>query len=60
MSGTEDLHASVEAIVDDEVVGHAHTMGFHGMALAIVVVPDFGVVEVRNSAGAVFGCHLLS
>ena len=35
-----DLHFSVEAIVEEEIVGHAYTMGLHGMALAIVEITD--------------------
>lgn len=34
-----DLHFSVKAIVEKEVVRHADPVGFHGMALAIIVVP---------------------
>lgn len=34
-----DFHLPVESIVEQEVVGHADSVGFHGMALAIVVVP---------------------
>uniref|UniRef100_A0A673A844 Uncharacterized protein n=1 Tax=Sphaeramia orbicularis TaxID=375764 RepID=A0A673A844_9TELE len=32
-----DLHFPVQAIVEEEVVGHANPVGLHGMALAIVV-----------------------
>uniref|UniRef100_A0A3Q1HP11 Uncharacterized protein n=1 Tax=Anabas testudineus TaxID=64144 RepID=A0A3Q1HP11_ANATE len=34
-----DLHFPVQSIVEKEVVCHADPVGFHGMALAIVVVP---------------------
>lgn len=34
-----DLHFPVKAIVEKEVVCHADPVGFHGMALAIIVVP---------------------
>lgn len=34
-----DLHSPVKSIVEEEVVCHADPVGFHGMALAIVVVP---------------------
>lgn len=34
-----DLHFPVQAIVEEEVVGHADPVGLHGMTLAIVVVP---------------------
>ena len=35
-----NLHLTVEAVVEEEVVGHPHPVGLHGVALAIVVVPD--------------------
>lgn len=47
--GTVDLHPAVEGVVDDEVVGHADTVGFHRVALAIVVVPNCGLIEVCYS-----------
>jgi hypothetical protein len=47
---TKDLHAAVKSIVDDEIVCHADSMGLHGMALAIMIIADFGVVKVRDSA----------
>ncbi len=56
VTGAEYFHASVEAVVHDEVVRHTNAMRFHGMALAIVVVSYLGVVEVGNATG-VFGCH---
>lgn len=34
-----DLHFPVKSIVEKEVVCHADPVGFHGMALAIIVVP---------------------
>lgn len=34
-----DLHFPVQSIVEKEVVRHADPVGFHGMALSIVVVP---------------------
>uniref|UniRef100_A0A3Q3KYM2 Uncharacterized protein n=1 Tax=Mastacembelus armatus TaxID=205130 RepID=A0A3Q3KYM2_9TELE len=34
-----DLHFPVESIVQQEVVCHADPVGFHGMALSVVVVP---------------------
>ena len=50
-TGTEYVHAFVEAVIDNEVVGHADSVGFHGVALAVVVVTYFGVVEVGYAAG---------
>ena len=35
-----NFHFSVKTIVQQKIVGHAHTMGLHGVALAIVVVAD--------------------
>lgn len=35
-----DFHLSVQAIVEEEIVGHADSVGLHGMALAIIVVPN--------------------
>ena len=34
------LHLSVEAIVQQQVVGHADAVGLHGVSLAIIVIPD--------------------
>mmetsp|Transcript_5383 Transcript_5383/g.11847 ORF Transcript_5383/g.11847 Transcript_5383/m.11847 type:complete len:118 (+) Transcript_5383:1292-1645(+) len=58
----EDVHLFVEAVVDDEVVRHADAVGFHGVALAVVVVAHLGVVEVRDATaggggGGGGGCH---
>lgn len=47
--GAVDLHAAVEGVVDDEVVGHADAVGLHGVALAVVVVADRGLVEVGHT-----------
>lgn len=44
--GTIDLHAAVEGVMDDEIVGHADAVGLHRMALAIVVIANCGFVEV--------------
>lgn len=46
--GAVDLHAAVEGVVDDEVVGHADTVGLHWVALAVVVIADGGFVEVGH------------
>ncbi len=51
-TGAEDVHFFVEAVIDHEIVRHADTVGFHGMALAVVIVAYFGVVEVRDASGA--------
>lgn len=47
--GAADLHAAVEAVVDDQIVCHADAVGFHRMALAVVVVADCRLVEVRHA-----------
>ena len=56
-AGAEDLHPPVQAVVDDEVVRHADAVGLHGVALAVVVVANLGIVEVGNASG-VLGGHL--
>ena len=53
-----DLHLPVEAVVEEEVVGHPHPVGLHGVALAIVVVPYITVVVVTHFR-LVVGLHLL-
>ena len=35
-----DLHLPVESVVEEEVVGHAHPVGLHRVALAVVVVAN--------------------
>lgn len=52
----KDFHAAVEAVVYDEIVGHAYTVGFHRVALTVVVVSYFRIVEVGD-ATRVFRCH---
>ena len=46
--GSVHLHLPVEPIVEQEVVGHPHPVGLHGMALAIIVVPDVAVIIIAN------------
>ena len=50
------LHLPVEAIVEEEVVGHPHPVRLHGMSLAIVVVANVTVVVVTHF-GLVVGLH---
>lgn len=45
--GAADFHAAVEGVVDDEIVRHADAVGLHWVALAVVVVADCWLVEVR-------------
>jgi hypothetical protein len=35
-----DFHLPVESIVQEEVVGHAHSVRLHGVALSIVVIAN--------------------
>ena len=44
--GAVDLHAAVEGVVHDEVVGHTDAVGLHGVPLTVVVVADARLVEV--------------
>ena len=32
-----DLHLSVESIVEEQVVGHPHTVGLHGVTLGNIL-----------------------
>ena len=43
-----DLHLSVEAIVEEKVVGHPHSVRLHGMSLAIIVVAYVTVVVITH------------
>lgn len=36
------LHLAVQAVVHDQVVGHAHAVRLHGVPLPVVVIPDLG------------------
>ena len=46
------LHLTVEAVGEDEVVGHFYAVGFHGVGGAVVEVAYVGLVEVGD---ALFG-----
>ena len=46
--GSVNLHLPVETVVEEEVVGDPHPMRLHGMALAIVVVPNVAVIIIAN------------
>jgi hypothetical protein len=55
-----DLHLSVQAIVQDEVMGHSDAMRLHGVPRPVVVVSDLicdrrheWVCEVREVSGSV-------
>lgn len=50
--GAEEVEEArvYEAVMVEEGVGHANPVGFHGVALAVVVVADVGVVEVADAA----------
>ena len=45
----EDLHLLVEAVVEDQGVGHGQPMGLHGVQEPVVEVAHIWVVEI---------CHL--
>ena len=40
-----DLHLSVESVVEEEVVGHAYPMRFHGVPLSVVVITNVTCIE---------------
>ena len=42
------LHHVGQAIVQDQVVGHAYPVWLHGVSRPIVEAPDVWVVEVRH------------
>jgi len=46
--GPVHLHLPVETIVQQQVVGHSHPVGLHGVALAVVVVADIRVIVIAN------------
>jgi hypothetical protein len=43
------LHLTVEAICEDEVMGHFYSVGFHGVGGAVVEVSYVGLVEVGDA-----------
>ena len=47
--GAVDFHFPVKRVVDDEIVGHANAVGFHGVALSIVVVTYVRLVEICHA-----------
>ena len=51
-AGAVDVHTFVQAVVHNEVVGHADAVRFHGVALAVVIVANFSIVEVGHAAAA--------
>ena len=44
----EDLHLSIETVVDEQIVGHANSVGLHGVPLPVVVVTDVRVIVVTD------------
>lgn len=44
-----NLHLSVKAIVEQEVVGHADSVGFHRMTLAVVIIPNVACNKIKQS-----------
>mmetsp|Transcript_13005 Transcript_13005/g.22182 ORF Transcript_13005/g.22182 Transcript_13005/m.22182 type:complete len:83 (+) Transcript_13005:236-484(+) len=56
--GAIAFHLTVEAVGEDEVVGHFYAVGFHGVGGAVVEVAYVGLVEVGDAlfaAGGGFG-----
>ena len=45
------LHFLVQTVLHDQGVGHGHPVGFHGVALAVVELPDVGIVKVGDLRG---------
>lgn len=43
-----NLHLSVEAIVEQEVVSHADPVGLHGMTLTVVVIPNITWNKIKH------------
>lgn len=44
------LHLPVQAVVHNQVVGHANPVRFHGVPLTVVIVPDLGCKR-KNTGG---------
>ena len=47
--GAIAFHLTVEAVGEDEVVGHFYAVGFHGVGGAVVEVAYVGLVEVGDA-----------
>ena len=43
-----DLHLSVESIVEDEIMRHPYPVGFHWMALAVVIIANVSIIIIAN------------
>mmetsp|Transcript_28772 Transcript_28772/g.57964 ORF Transcript_28772/g.57964 Transcript_28772/m.57964 type:complete len:83 (-) Transcript_28772:183-431(-) len=53
--GAIAFHLAVEAVGEDEVVGHFYAVGFHGVGGAVVEVAYVGLVEVGDALFATGG-----
>ena len=53
--GAIAFHLTVEAVGEDEVVGHFYAVGFHGVGGAVVEVAYVGLVEVGDALFATGG-----
>jgi len=53
--GAIAFHLTVEAVGEDEVVGHFYAVGFHGVGGAVVEVAYVGLVEVGDALFAAGG-----
>lgn len=49
------LHLTVQAVVNHQVVGHANTVWFHRVPLAVVIVADLGCQQRARPRGEVGG-----
>lgn len=47
--GAADLHSAVKGVVDDQIVCHADAVGFHRVALPVVVVPNCWLIEIGHA-----------
>lgn len=43
-----DFHLPVQAVVEQQVVGHPDAVRFHGVSLAVVVVPDVACMDQKQ------------
>ena len=56
-----DLHLPVQPIVQQQVVSHSDTMGFHGMSLSVVIVSNVACNgKQKRTASVLYVCHLTS
>lgn len=49
-----NLHLSVQAIVEQKVVSHADSVGFHGMTLTIVIISNVTWNTVKHKISLMY------